>query len=214
MSQTASGAHAAATALGAALLFVACTDHPTAPDTTENAQTPALAAASSGGAQVVRTDFPFGFLGGGDPRDNLAFFVGPLDPVAALVIKCPDPSIIAPVSPGARAQIVTAPSGRVNIHAITRQAHIAVWQFTGVITSTCQLIGAPLVATGVVLYTVEITNADFPAGPGAFHEHIDAVGTVDLTSGGQARLHATARILVLPDGTLGFDEERISLTPL
>jgi hypothetical protein len=200
-------------------LLVACSDadHPTAPERGSRGLTFDESSSSDAGAVIERSDFPFGFVGGGDPRDNLAFFVGPLDPVAAAAIKCPDPDIIAPVSPGARAQIVTVPPGRVQIRAITREAHIAVWQFTGLVTSFCQLVVAPVVATGVVHYTVTTTNEGAFAGgggPGAATWHINAVGVVDLTSGGQARLHATARILVLPDGSLRFDEERISLTPL
>jgi hypothetical protein len=187
---------------------------PTAKPTLDNA-----ASASSGsGATIEHSDFPFGFLGGGDPRDNLAFFVGPLDPVQAVRIKCPDPSVIAPVSPGARAKILTTPSGQVQVEAITRDAHIAVWQFTGPILSPCQLIDAPVVATGVVRYTVEQTNSNVldgvSGGPGAATLHLEALGVVDLTSGGQARLHATARILIRPDGTLAFDVERVSLTPI
>jgi hypothetical protein len=218
MSHTACRALAAGVTLGLALLTVACDDRPvpTAP-TDPSALTPGLDKASSSGAQVERTDFPFGFAGGGDPRDNLAFFVGPLDPVAAAALKCPDPDVIAPVSPGARAQIVTVPTGRVQVRAITREAHIAVWQFTGPVTSTCPLVSAPVVATGIVHYTVTTTDADAfggAGGPGAATWHVNAVGVVDLTSGGQARLHATARILVLPDGSLRFDEERVRLTPL
>jgi hypothetical protein len=164
------------------------------------------ASASSGsGAQIERSDFPFGFLGGGDPRDNLAIFVGPLDPVAAIPIKCADPTIIVPVSPGARAQMVTVPSGAVHVTALTREANIAVWQFTGTLTSFCPLLSAPLIATGTVHYKVEISD---------LAEHIDAVGTVTLTSGGEARLHVTASILFAADGTLKRDVERVILTPL
>jgi hypothetical protein len=39
-------------------------------------------------------------------------------------------------------------------------------------------------------------------------------GIVDLVSGGQARVLGTARVTVLPDGTLLFDEERVTLTPI
>lgn len=200
-------------------LLAACgeTDHPTAPVDASGGLTFDESSSQDAGAVIERSEFPFGFVGGGDPRDNLAFFVGPVDPVAAAAIKCPDPSIIAPISPGGRPQIVTVPSGRVQVKAIVREAHIAVWQFTGLVTSYCQLVAAPVVATGVVRYTVTISNDGVFAGgggPGAAMWHINAVGVVDLTSGGQARLHATARILVLPDGSLRFDEERISLTPL
>lgn len=39
-------------------------------------------------------------------------------------------------------------------------------------------------------------------------------GIVDLLDGGQARVLGTARVTVLPDGTLLLDEERVKLTPL
>jgi hypothetical protein len=76
------------------------------------------------------------------------------------------------------------------------QANIAVWQFTDTLTSFCPLLSAPLIATGTVHYEVEISD---------LAERIDAVGTVTLTSGGEARLHATAFILFAADGTLKRD---------
>jgi hypothetical protein len=208
-----------AAALGLTLLTAGCADHqaPTAPGASLTTPTLARASASGSGATVERSTFPFGFVGV-DPAAGLAWFVGPLDPVEAVDIKCPDPSVIAPVSPGAQSKIVTTPNGRVQIRGITREAHVAVWQFTGPLTSLCQLVGAPVVATGVVHYTVTITNTNvldgLPGGPGAAVQHTTAVGVVDLSGGGQARLHASARIVVLPDGTLRADEERIRLTPL
>jgi len=69
-----------------ALLTVACADRQ---DTTAPASPADAASVSASGAQIERSDFPFGFLGGGDPRDNLAFFVGPLDPVAAVASSVP-----------------------------------------------------------------------------------------------------------------------------
>jgi hypothetical protein len=70
--------------------------------------------------------------------------------------------------------------------------------------------GAPVVGTGTgnFNYTVLAT------GPGAFTVHVTVQGTVDLVSGGQARVFGTARVTVLPDGTLLFDEERVRLTPI
>ena len=52
------------------------------------------------------------------------------------------------------------------------------------------------------------------SGPGAVTNHVTAQGTIDLVSGGQARVLGTGRVTILPDGTLLFDEERVSLTPL
>jgi hypothetical protein len=39
-------------------------------------------------------------------------------------------------------------------------------------------------------------------------------GTIDLATGGQARVFGTERITTLPDGTQLFDEVRVRLTPL
>ena len=44
--------------------------------------------------------------------------------------------------------------------------------------------------------------------------HATVQGIVDLVSGGQARVFGTARVTILPDGTLLFDDERVRLTPL
>jgi hypothetical protein len=109
-----------------------------------------------------------------------------------------------PSRPGRFTAELAMPDGY-HITALTREANIAVWQFTGTLTSYCPLLGAPLVATGTVHYKVEIRD---------LAEHIDAVGTVQLTAGGQARLHATASILFAADGTLKKDDERVILTPL
>lgn len=214
--------HAAGVSFGVALLSTAaCTDGhiPTTPAGPLDSPVLATAASSGGGAVVDRSLFPYGFLGGGDPRDGLAFFAGPVDPVAAVPIKCADPSIIVPISPGARTQTVTTPSGRIQTNASNDATHIAVWQYgEGIVTDACQLLGAPLVATGVVHYTAHTTNQGLlfgdEAGPGATTWHVNAEGIVELTSGGQARLHVTVRILILPDGTFKFDEERVRLTPL
>ena len=92
-----------------------------------------------------------------------------------------------------------------------RDVNLVVYEFgAGPVTDACQLVGAPVVGTGTgdFNYTVLAT-----AG-GAVALHVTAQGTIDLVSGGQARVFATARITVLPDGTLLFDEERVRLTPL
>jgi hypothetical protein len=39
-------------------------------------------------------------------------------------------------------------------------------------------------------------------------------GIIDLVSGGQARVLATAQVTILPDGTLLFDKEQVRVTPL
>ena len=81
----------------------------------------------------------------------------------------------------------------------------------GLVTDICQqLVGAPIVGTG----TGQFTNLLQSAGPGGTIFHITVQGTIDLATGGQARLFGTSRITILADGTQLFDEERISLTPL
>ena len=43
--------------------------------------------------------------------------------------------------------------------------------------------------------------------------HVTVNGIVELTSGGQARLHATAQVVIRPDGSV-VDKPSISLTPI
>jgi len=73
------------------------------------------------------------------------------------------------------------------------------------------LAGAPIIATGTGKATFE---ALAPRPGAALVAHVTVQGVVDLVSGGQARVLGTARVTVLPDGTLLFDEERVTLTPI
>jgi hypothetical protein len=68
----------------------------------------------------------------------------------------------------------------------------------------------PVLGTGTANYTFEPVFT----GQGAFVIHVTLQGVIDLVSGGQARVDATAQVTILPDGTLLFDEERVRLTPL
>jgi hypothetical protein len=71
-------------------------------------------------------------------------------------------------------------------------------------------LGAPIVGTGTGHFTFLVQAADF--GATIIHENVQ--GTIDLASGGQARVFGVARVTILPDGTQLFDVERVTLTPL
>jgi hypothetical protein len=105
--------------------------------------------------------------------------------------------------------LFTPPGGGI-FHASDRDANLVVYEFAGgPVTGPCDLVGAPVVGTGTGKFTYHVSDT----GPGAVTIHITVQGTVNLVSGG-ARVWATARVTVLPDGTLLFDEERVRLTPL
>jgi len=81
----------------------------------------------------------------------------------------------------------------------------------GNVSNICQLVGAPVLGTGTADYTFE----SIVTGQGAnFVIAITLHGVIDLVSGGQARVQATAQAVILPDGTFLFDRERVRLTPL
>jgi hypothetical protein len=88
--------------------------------------------------------------------------------------------------------------------------HVAVFAYgAGITTSPCDLVGAPVAATGAVrLHYVARVE-----GGGATVFQVGARGTVTLATGGEARLTATWRQVVRPDGTLLFDLEPVTLTP-
>jgi hypothetical protein len=147
------------------------------------------------------------FVLGGDPSNPLALQVG-FDPGATPQEICADP-----VGQGLNGvgQIVFTPSGGALTHGSGRDVNLVVYEFGGgPVTDVCQLIGAPVVGTGTGDFTYNI----LALSNGGFVAHITAHGTLDLATGGQARLFATARVVVRPDGTLQFDEEQVRLTPL
>jgi len=86
---------------------------------------------------------------------------------------------------------------------------IDVFEFGGG-TDPCAIAGAPLIATGTGKFTYNV----IATGPAAVVLHATVQGIVDLVSGGQARVFETARVVIQPDGTLLFDEERVRLTPI
>ena len=79
-----------------------------------------------------------------------------------------------------------------------------------IVANACAFAGAPLVGTGTGKFTFNVQDS----GPGALVIHATVQGIVDLVAGGQARVFATARVTVLPDATLLFDDEVVRLTPL
>ena len=147
------------------------------------------------------------FIMGGDPGNPLALQAGYAAGLTASDI-CADPFSHLPEGIG---QIVLTPSGGVLIHTLGRDVNLVVYQYGGgLVTDPCQLVGAPIVGTGIgnFSFTPEAGSG------GAIAVHVSAQGTIDLVSGGQARVFGTARITVRADGTLLFDEERVRLTPL
>jgi hypothetical protein len=179
-------------------LALGCGDQPqlTAPGDPPN---PSLAA-----ERFIHLD---AFLLGGDPSNPLALQAG-YDPGVTQEDICADPFNQGLNGVG---QIVLTPPGGALLHSLGRDVNLVVYEFgAGPVTGPCQLVGAPVVGTGTgkFQYTVLAT------GHGALTLHVTVQGTVDLVSGGQARLFATARVTVLPDSALLFDEERVRLTPL
>jgi hypothetical protein len=76
-------------------------------------------------------------------------------------------------------------------------------------------VGAPLVATGTVFAKQTLNQVFVPGpGPGSLVVVVTVHGIVDLTAGGQARLHGSPRFVIRPDGTLVKDQELVTLTPL
>jgi hypothetical protein len=147
------------------------------------------------------------FVLGGDPSNPLALQAG-FDAGATPDDICADPFNQGLNGEG---QIVITPPGGALLHTLGRDVNLVVYEFgAGPVTDACQLVGAPVVGTGTGKFIETILDT----GPGALAIHVTAQGIVDLVSGGQARLLATARVTVLPNGTLLFDEEGVSLTPL
>jgi hypothetical protein len=157
--------------------------------------------------RVERFPFFVGFQLGGDPSNPLALQAGYVAGVTAEDI-CADPEAQEMTGVGT---IVFTPSGGVHIKASDRDANLVVYEFGGgPVTEPCQLAGAPVVGTGTGKFTYRIADS----GPGAVTIHVTVQGTIDLVGGGRARVLGTARVVILPDDSLRFDEERVRLTPL
>jgi hypothetical protein len=115
-----------------------------------------------------------------------------------------------------RGQAVFTPSGKVQVHDFTREAFVEVFDFAGtggfLGTDFCDPLGAPVLASGTVTFSQVVHDVP-DAAPGTLSIHVTVVGVVDLTSGGQARLQATAQVVLRPDGTF-LDKTQITLTPI
>jgi hypothetical protein len=145
---------------------------------------------------------------GGDPSNPLAVQAGYEAGLTAEDI-CPDTG--EHVDPNSQGQAVFTPPGGLHISVSARDVSLVVYDFgEGIVTDICQLVGAPVLGTGSGKYSTQLSVS----GPGATVLHITVHGIIDLVSGGQARVLATAQVTILPDGTLLLDRERVSLTPL
>ena len=145
---------------------------------------------------------------GGDPGNPLAVQAGYEAGFTAEDI-CPDTG--EHVDPNAQGQGIFTPPGGVHVSVSARDINLVVYQFgEGVVTDVCQLVGAPVLGTGSGKYSTQVNVS----GPSATVLQITVQGIIDLVSGGQARVLATAQVTILPDGTLLIDKERVRLTPL
>ena len=158
-------------------------------------------APSASGATVVRAPFGPGVLSG---HNQYAVAIGFEEPFA---VHCND--LESPNQPGSTL-IVFSPSGRVHVKGSGKSVNVRVYEFAGVAASNCDLLGAPLVATGTVNFNLTVIDG----APGAVHVGVKFRGIVNLVGGGQARLHATGFTLIKPDGSFAFDRVRIVLRPL
>ena len=150
---------------------------------------------------------------GGDPRYGLAVIVLAEGTSPLANTLCTGGLWAVEGSPQ-RTQLVIGPNGRVNSGVVSGEAFVEVYGYgAGIVTSPCELVGAPIVASGRVRVTQHITDPG-PSGNGAFVFVVTANGIVDLASGGQARLRSTARWIMRPDGTVVMDEEPVELLPL
>jgi hypothetical protein len=160
---------------------------------------------------IVHRDVGTATALGGGPPTNLAVLVGTESSIEAV---CTDFSTTTP-SPQ-RGILVEAPSGKAPNHFVSREAFVQVFEYSaGIVTDFCQLVGAPIVATGRAFFTQSGNQIFGPgSGPGSFAIHVTVHGIVDLTAGGQARLHGAWRLEITPDGTLVKDQEPVTLKPL
>ena len=146
------------------------------------------------------------FIGGGPPT-NLAASIGLEGSIEAF---CENPAA-GVFSPQRGIQVIT-PAGRVPSHVVSQEAFVQVVEHSiGIVTDPCQLVGAPLVATGRVFFSHVLHQSTLS---GQLVIHVVAHGIVDLVEGGQARLQARAQVVIRPDGTLVIDQEPVTLKPV
>jgi hypothetical protein len=189
-------------------LLVGCgdTDPVTIPGDPEAAQFAAAPAASRSGAEVIR-DIDLTTILAVGPPTNLALAVGYED----VATECAGGDVI--ISPH-RGQAVVTPSGKGQLHTFSRESFVQVFNNSEAVAEICDLPGAGVVASGTVTFSQVVHEDEVPGAPGAFSLHATVKGTVDLTSGGQARLSAMWQFVVRPDGTTVLNQVTIRLTPI
>jgi len=158
--------------------------------------------------RAERVDVVNGFQMGGDPSNPLALQVA-LDADVTAEDICAG-NFTGDQNQGF-GQAIFTPSGGLLQHTSGRDVDLVLYQFGGgPVTGPCDLVGAPVLGIG----TGKFTFPGLATPGGAVVAHVTVQGIVDLVRGGQARVLGTARVTILPDGTLLFDEERVRLTPL
>jgi hypothetical protein len=205
-------AHLTRVPLLCAAASLSCTDSNriTAPAEVDVARDGAGGPSHRSGAIVIKEFGVWSVLGGGPPT-NLGLTVAG---EASIEDACADPFSV-PISPQNGIVVIT-PSGQVPARGVTREAFVQVFEYSaGILTDPCQLVGAPLVATGRAFFIQTFNEFAGPgSGPGSFAVHVTVQGIVELTAGGQARLHADVQFVIRPDGTLVIDQEPVTLKPL
>jgi hypothetical protein len=190
-------------------LLASCTD-PDRLTTPSDAAVPVSdqrSAPPASGPNVIR-GLPVGFIIGPDPQSRLVLEAGFDAPFTA--INCVDLSLF-PLS--LTQQQVSTPSGHLHFTTLPQEVSVDVFSIEGGLTDLCQLVDAPVVATGTAIVRVtEAYGAD--GGSGATTINFTVHGVLELTGGGRARVLGAAHIIIRPDGSLLRDTETITLTPL
>ena len=164
-------------------------------------------APTTSGPNVSRGN-PVAFTIGPDPQSGLLLEAGFDAPFTAL--NCTD---LASFPLSLTQQHVFTPSGHFHTTTLPQDVSVDVFLLEGGFTDFCQLIDAPVVATGTA--SVRVTEAyGADDGSGATTINFTVNGVLDLTSGGRARVLGTAHIVIRPDGSLVRLSETIRLTPL
>ena len=189
----------------AATLLLACTENGALPTDQTSVLDPG--AQPSTRAQLIRTDVGIAF--GGDPSSPFVVMAG-YDVGVTPAQLCATGT--APNHPNSSALIVLPPSGAFLAGASGgRDVPVLVFQYGGgIVTSHCDYAAAPLVAAGTGKFHFSL----LASRSGNVVQHYTVQGILQLVTGGEARLLATARVHERSDGTLLFDVEQIRLTPL
>jgi hypothetical protein len=163
------------------------------------------------GPNIVR-GVPLAVGVGGVPGTDMVLVAGFGESIT--VANCNTPENI-PLSGDLNQQWVSTPSGREQFTTPHQEAEVIVYQFEGALSSLCDLVGAPVLATGIASATWVEHNFPPPGdlGPGASNFRITFHGVLDLTAGGQARVFAGFNYVV-KDGEIARFKEFVRLTPI